>query len=116
MRQMILAEQPNIRALFFALLDKVGSAQTIVEQLEAKGKRQKIQTKTKTQEILVINQDLFIRFVQDSDIQVTLTPDELENLKICLQLSPKFSSLFTIKLIEFMLLEVVNFPQEEWQQ
>ena len=41
------------------MLDKFGTAQSLVEQLEPKGKKQKIQTKNKTMEILVITQDLF---------------------------------------------------------
>lgn len=73
--------------------------------MEQAGYKQVIKSKTRSTETSIITQDQFFTLVNQMT-QVRLSTQDIETLKECVQLTPKFSHLFTLKLLAILIQEV----------
>ena len=71
-------------------------------------KRQKIQTKTKSQELLVVTQDSFKAFCEAKNVTFVTEESDILLLQESVMLSPKFRKVFMVKLLEITCNEIAN--------
>jgi hypothetical protein len=89
---------------FTSILAKTTIA-NFLSLLEERGYKQVIKSKTRQTETSIITQDVFFELTS-ALTDVKLSETELAQLRQCVQLTPKFSHLFTLKLLTILISEV----------
>ena len=77
----------------------------LLSLLEERGYKQVIKSKTRQTETSIITQETFFDLT-NSLTDVKLSEEELAKFRLCVQLTPKFPHLFTLKLLTILISEV----------
>lgn len=104
LRMQIIKNKTGLFLFIASLLQKTTPAKFIA-QLEKLGYKQVIKSKTRSTETSILTEDNFLKVVETMTSD-TLDVGDLEALRECVQLTPKFQNLYTLKLLAVFIQEV----------